>query len=395
MAIPKMLLAAAALFFFVTSCSVLPGVSRSELAQIIERDAQGFLVTSIPEDVLTRLATHKVVLVGEIHHLTEHREFVAELVRNLHARGFRQLLMELPHLADWLLEDFVNDGGLMPAWEPPMELGGALIAAIRDFNRTLPEPERFQVRAIDVNLQDYGGGESFRNVMGALASHLTAQGPLEEFLQGDYSTPESQTNRLETLKAGLEADRPGLLSAWGARSYDTVSEMVDVELASVPIRAMREGDYDQSARLREEAIKGLAELRLAESSTYRTMINIGVRHAQKKRLMGTKQEWLGDYLVHQSEAAGGSVLVLSVTAARILPAAGGTVPEFDLRRSPENELFRVMSDTRPDQIVFLPVDDPLFVTGGVRMNYEGEIFTAPPKDHFDVFVLFPLAHYDR
>jgi hypothetical protein len=34
--------------------------------------------------------------------------------------------------------------------------------------------------------------------------------------------------------------------------------MVEVELTSIPIRALRESDYDESVRLREEAIKRLA-----------------------------------------------------------------------------------------------------------------------------------------
>ena len=51
-----------------------------------------------------------------------------------------------------------------------------------------------------------------------------------------------------------------------------------------------------------------------------------------------------------------------------------------------------MNETWPDRIVFLPVDDPVFSSGGVPMNFEGEIYFDSPKRVYDVFVLLPLAH---
>lgn len=374
-----------------TGCSQATEVSTAELAQIVERDGVPFAVQSIPDEILDRLASYSVVVVGETHFLREHRELMAELVRDLHSRGFRQFLFEWAQMADWLLADFVEDRGLEPDWEPPASIGGDMIAAIRDFNRSLPENERLQVHAIDVNLQDYGGGESFLYSMGALARHLDTPGPLPAFLQGDYDTPEGQTERLETLRGELEARRSDLIASWGEYWYDTVVEMVEVERTSVPIRALREDRYDLSVRMREDVIKRIADLRL-DGYAHRTLINIGGNHAQKKYLKGTEQEWLGDYLVHTSQATGGSVIVLVVTAARITPDAGSTIPDYDLEASPENEIFRLMNETWPDQIVFLPVDDPLFLTGRVPMNFEGTIYVGAPKQYYDVFLLLPLAH---
>jgi hypothetical protein len=50
-----------------------------------------------------------------------------------------------------------------------------------------------------------------------------------------------------------------------------------------------------------------------------------------------------------------------------------------------------MNQTWPDQIVFLPLDDPLFSNGRIPMNF-GEIYVGAPKSHYDVFVLLPVAH---
>jgi len=382
-----------AVAFIATSCSLRPQVSTAELEQIVQRDGVPFDAESIPDEVLDHLASHRVVLVGETHFLREHRELVVELLRELHARGFRQFLFEWTQAADWLLADYVSDGGLEPDWTPPLEIGGSMITAIRDLDRTLPEDERIRVHAIDVTV-DYGGGKAFLGSLGALVKHLPDPGPLAAILQGDYDTPESQTALLEALQAELDANRSELVASWGQHWYDTVSELVEVERTSVPIRAIRESNYDKSVRLREDGIKRLVDRRL-QDFPHGTLINIGSTHAQKQRLWGTEIEWLGEYLAHKSQVAGGSVIVVQVTPAHIKSVPGSGIPDYDLRASPENELLRVMNQTWPDQIVLLAMDDPLFSSGRVPINSDSTIYIGAPKRYFDMLILLPTAQRVR
>jgi hypothetical protein len=382
-----------AVAFIATSCSLRPQVSTAELEQIVQRDGVPFDAESIPDEVLDHLASHRVVLVGETHFLREHRELVVELLRELHARGFRQFLFEWTQAADWLLADYVSDGGLEPDWTPPLEIGGSMITAIRDLDRTLPEDERIRVHAIDVTV-DYGGGNAFLGSLGALVKHLPDPGPLAAILRSDYDTPESQTALLEALQAELDANRSELVASWGQHWYDTVGELVEVERTSVPIRAIRESNYDKSVRLREDGIKRLVDRRL-QDFPHGTLINIGSTHAQKKRLWGTEIEWLGEYLAHKSQVAGGSVIVVQVTPAHIKSVPGSGIPDYDLKASPENEILRVMNQTWPDQIVLLAMDDPLFSSGRVPINSDSTIYVGAPKRYFDMLILLPTAQRVR
>lgn len=372
-----------------TGCSDLTGVAPPELERVVARDAISFPAQSLPAAVLDRLAPHKLVVVGETHHLRDHYELMAELVRALHSRGFRQLLLEWPQMADWLLADLVLDGGLVPDWEPPTSLGGEMIKAVRDFNRTLPADERVQVRGIDVNLSDYGGLNDFLALMRTLSEHLSDPGPIAPFLESQHHPPERHEEALAALAEELRARRAELVDAWGSYWYETVAEMVAVEQVSVTVRAIREDDYDRSVEIREDEMKRLADLRL-DGYEHRTLMNVGGNHAQKKYLKGTDQEWLGDYLVHRSTSVGGSTMVLGVVAAKIV--SGATVQYDIMDDSPADELFRLMYEAWPEQTVFLPLDDPLFSTSGVKMNFEGEIHRAAPKQHYDVFLQYPLAH---
>lgn len=372
----------------------LTRVSRADLQSAIEHDAVAYERGPIPEEVLERLAQNRVVILGEAHFLREHRELVADLLRQLHAYGFRQYLFEWTQAADWLLNDYVNDGGLMPDWTPPHDIGGEAITAIRDFNRTLPEDERIEIHAIDVQLPDYGGTEGWVFVLGLVVDYLPEPGPISPFLDGDHSSAESHLTLLETLQGDLQAGREELTASWGQYWYDSVVEMVEVEILSLPIRSIRESDYDESVRLREEAIKMLADRRLSENQGG-TLINFGSTHAQKSGLWGTEGiEWLGDYLVHLSPVSRDAAMSVWVSAAYIAATPGSGDPDFDLSDSPANELLRVMNENWPENYVFLPLDAPTFSTGRVTLNFYGDIYVSAPKDQYDAILLMPLAHRD-
>lgn len=378
-----------ALLAVLAGCSSLTDVEQVAVEEVVARDGVPFSSPALPLQVLDRLAQHKLVVVGETHHLRDHYELMARLVRDLHARGFRQLLLEWPQMADWLLADLVLDGGLVPDWRPPVSLGGEMIEAVRDFNRTLSAEERVHVRGIDVNLSDYGGLDAFLDLLESLSEQLPDSGPIGSFLLAAHQPPDRHEEALTVLRSELQARRSELVDLWGSAWYETVAEMIDVELVSVTVRGMREDDYDGSVRIRENELKRLADLRLS-GYAHRTLLNVGGNHAQKSYLKGTDQEWLGDYLVHRSTAVGGSTIVLGVTAARIV--SGSTVQYDIMDASPGDELFRLMHETWPAQTVFLPLDDPLFSTGGVRMNFEGRIHRGRPKQVYDAFLQYPLAH---
>ena len=369
--------------------------STDELEQIVQRDGVPFKAGSIPDEILDHLSASRVVLVGETHFIGEHTQFTDELLRELHTRGFRQYLFEWTQAADWALADYINDGGLLPDWEVPHLLGDPIVA-IRDFNRTLPESERIEVHAIDIHQEDYGGTKSWLTYIDYLAQQvLPYPGPLAAFLQGDHDSYENHRLLLETLQAQLEDNRSELTVSWGDYWYKTVVEMVEVELRGVAARAIKQSDYEEYVRLREEAIKWLADSRI-QSNPNGTLINFGSTHSQKKGLWGTEDiEWLGDYLVHKSPAAEGSVITLWVPAAHIVAAPEEEYPDFDLLTdSPDNELLRAMNQAWPDQIVFLPLDDPLFSSGRIPINSSGDIYVAAPKRHFDAILLLPLAYRD-
>jgi erythromycin esterase-like protein len=372
-------------------CSSKADVSRSELAEVVERDGVAYAPETIPDELVDLLAGNQVIVLGETHHLREHWEFVASLLQELYARGFRQLLFEAPHMADWLFDDYVTDGQLAPDWKPTPFYARRL-DAIRQFNLSLAPDDRIHVRAIDVNEDNYGGAAGFRSLLAEVATHLPATEEIDAVLQGDFRTQAGETEAIESFQSFLDGNRAALSESWGTNWYERVLEMTRVERSSIDIRAYRKSDDNHAARAREEAIKEIADLRLSELPGG-TVINVGAHHAQKARLMGTNQEWLGDYLVHRSDAAGRNVIVLGISAAQIElePGADGS-PFSVLDASPDNEILRLMAETWPGQNVFLPLDDPLFSNRTIAYASEETTYVTALRNQFDVIVQYGLAH---
>jgi hypothetical protein len=378
----------------VTGCGSGADVTAEELSAVITRDGLAFPGIEVPSEVVARLAGHRVILLGETHHLREHWAFVATLMGELHPDGFRQLLVERPHMNDWLIDDYVLGGELAPNWVPPPYFDRRF-TAIRNLNAGLPADERIHVRSIDANEDHSGGATDFRILFDMLVGLLPDAGAADLAIPVDYPemSPSAQHQAMAALTRVLEDERPQLVESWGEARYGQVAEMIEVEEASIDIRDIRKNDDNAAARTREDLIKLLSDRRIA-ADPGGTVINIGGHHAQKSHLMGTDQQWLGDYLAHESQVVGGSVFVIGFTSAvtELEAGAGGTPFHIVDSNSPEHEILRVMAETWPAQSVFLTLDDPVFADRRVAYNSEDVIYATRLGEQFDALIQYGLAH---
>ncbi len=372
-------------------CTARADVTAVELSPLLERDGIAFDDSSIPSEVIDRLAGNDVVLLGETHHLREHWAFVADLIGELHEHGFRLLLLEAPHMAGWLFDDYVQGGVVAPWWEPPPFYERRL-EPIRMLNAELEPGERIHVRAIDINGDFYGGAADFALLFGLILADVPTPEAVQAALGGDYVDAEAvlQSERIERLLALLREDRSDLVESWGSDRYDLVVAMVEVELDSIEIRA---DDGEAASKAREEVMKRLADDFITACSC-RTLINVGAHHAQKSHLMGTEQQWLGDYLTHESSVVDGSIIVVGLASAHTVlePGAGGTPWDILDSTSPDNEIFRMMAEMWPERTVFLPLDDPLFADRRVAYNSEDVVYAPRLTEQFDAIIQYGLAH---
>jgi len=369
-------------------------VTATELRAVIEAEAIVFENPTVPGPVIGRLAENRVILLGETHHLREHWELVATLMSDLYNDGFRQLLIEAPHMAGWLLDAYVQGSQLVPDWTAPPFYEQRL-SMVRDFNLTRAAGDPIHVHGIDANEDWYGGASDFHQLLGWFVETLPTHGPTDPLLDMAYgdAEPDQQRGAVEDLLESLRADQPGLVATWGADRYQQLVDLLTNELVSIDVRAARADDDDKGARMREDLIKSLADDRIAECECG-TVINIGGHHAQKAHLMGTDQQWLGDYLTHSSDIAAGSIIVIGFSSAKteLEPGADGTAWDVLDSKSPDNELLRLMAETMPDRTAFLPLDDPIFAERTIAYNSEDVVYISPLKRQFDAIIQYGVAH---
>lgn len=250
----------------------------------------------MPRELVETLASRRAILLGETHYVQEHQEFVVRLLEKLHPYGVRYFAQEMSHAAGWAVDDYVR-GHREDYPRQVAMLDQYWIEALREFNLTLPDDERISFRYIDMNHDESLFHYSLQmmaresDTVAIIACSLLVTRP------GTREYREALHALHDLVRTEEELLRPKIGDHW----YDRLRDSLEIELRSVPIR----GSWDDAAR--EKIMIDLTRdiLREARDAGAMTAINVGMFHAQRERFMGTRQEWLGEYLARNPDLTGG------------------------------------------------------------------------------------------
>ncbi len=365
-----------------------PGVRDALDAQI-----ETFVPGEVPEALVQTLSARRVILLGETHYVQEHQEFVLELLRRLHQSGLRWFTQEMAHAYSWIVEDYVL--GLREDYpEPARRMDEYWIEGLRSFNADLPEAERIRMRYMDMNhapdafmvsLSWMVNRTPVGQRVGPLASNVFATTP------GTDAYVEAVTELADRLGAASDALMDEL-GPW----YQRLAEAVWIEIRSLPLR----GEHDVHAR--ERIMIDLADRTIDEAAGSAVAINVGMYHAQKRRYMGTRQEWLGEYLAADADRFGGAGQLYSIAfwgfdGERIrwfldrepqpVPAAMER-PASNLSRQIAEAVTRRDGADRPESAAFVDLSHPVFARR-MPVAFVHSPLRAAPGRQFDAYVIFP------
>jgi hypothetical protein len=338
----------------------------------VERVAVPYVGEAPPAALVDRLSASDVVVVGEHHGISAHGGAVAGLVSALHPHGLRAVLLEYPQATTWLLDGYAR-GMLSDLDGAARATYGALLDGVRALNVGLESAQRVRVYAIDVNPRAEEAMPPLRGLMHQLGRPDLLANAVEAVERG-----EPRGDVFEDLAAALGDDAAGLAAAWGDARYRAVVDLVDAELRSIRVRALR-GERQRSDA-RERVMHELVE-RYRSREGGLALVNVGAYHAQRTSRDGTVDVWLAERL-------GDGVYSLLVTPTRGELPRGDAVRSIDvLADSPPNELLRVTVERHGHGLVFVPLDDPLFRDERVVLTHHGRIDTEPPGRVFDGVLL--------
>lgn len=359
---------------------------RQDLIEVIDRDHIILEEDGIPEALIERLSEYSVVVLGEGSHYTyEFPQLGVEIALALYDSGYRLILIEFYHSFNAQIEEYVLNR--TEQLDPFLEQAyGPFLTQVQEFNIGLPDESKVHVQAVDINHRP----EQYATALQRLANGIPESDIIREFISNTANA--LNIEELENFYQLLLVSEESFKRSWGEAIYDWILEMTWVQLATLPIRANWESDHVQAHEMREEVIKELVERRLDQDNNH-VVVYFGGNHIQREHLMGTEKEWLGGYLANRSPHTAGDTFLLYLTAAKSDYLREREITRFDIRENHNwSELFRVLTDRAKGKPAFLPLDDKIFATETITVNYQGSVLRHKPKEQFDGFILLPEIH---
>ena len=399
---------------WMSACVTLPGTG-SAIDDAIATRAHFFNPGTVPSELVEALRPHRLVLLGESHYVQEHQDFVVLLLKELHPHGLRWFADELSHASGWAVDDYVR--GLRDDPPPSVaRMNQTYLDGLRAFNATLPPSERIRFRYIDMNhnptafqtsLQMMLRETDLSPVAGEVATILALDPYGEEYREAlralEWATrvpPDAGADVSEagTAGAGTVTANPSVGAGVGAalrdqagdRWFNRLRETLEIEIRSFPLRLQ----WDVAER--ELIMIDLVNAILDESGNDMVAVNTGMFHAQRQRFMGTRQEWLGEYLARNPRRGGFySIAFFGMSGERIRHSRDqNPQPMRPLAELPPRNLSRRIADaavaTGDGAIpaVFLPLDHPAF-NRRMPVSYGLSPVRAVPSRQFDALVVYP------
>jgi hypothetical protein len=359
--------------------------TRAQLAPVVARDAVLFAPATVPAALAERLASARVVLLGEVHYMQEHQDFLAVLVAALQQAGFRRVLQEEQHAVAWTGEEYV----MLRSDELPPDAAAfdrTLLEALRSLNAQLPEAERMHFGGFDIN-HSAEVFPQYARIFQERFSHVTELDPLLQATPGSAE----YASALRALPSALAANAAAISTAIGADRYAQLADLVDVEWHSLAVRAAADHFASRELVLRDNVVKALSE-----AGTSGVAVNCGMFHAAKVRDPSAGWEPFGAWLAAHPEAYGGDASALRSVA--FLPARGELLDgwndpapyAFDVTTdAPPDDLVRVLAERAGAQDAWLPLGDPLFRDAPVELDVGGTVVLVQPASAlYDGFVLY-------
>ena len=331
---------------------------------------------ALPPGLVDAIAGHSIALFGERHYMLEHHRTALALAHELHGRGFRALAFEMDQAESYAIDDYVTgERDDLPTWAGYIER--ELIAGFRAFNLTLPKSDRMHLVNFDMNHDP-------SLYSWALYDHAAFQTDSRiSTLVGTYYNYSSVAYRdaVSAIGDSLAANEQAYRASWGDLWYDRAVRLTKVELASWEAR------HTDSDLAREDIIVDNVETYIA--GWEKIIVMCGSAHAQKTAAYTNGDNggaWLGVRLAAKYGDALWSGLFLPVSGS--LPNEGNdsTCYKFDeLQNADDNDLVKIVSDSYPGMLVYLPFVIEPFLTNAIGLYSDVYV----PAKTYNALILYP------
>ena len=340
---------------------------------------------SIPDDLINDLSNYKLLLMGEIHYVKEHQEFMGNLLTALHEKGFRYYLQEVGS-ANSVLIDYYIKGKIEVLPELYLNTDKSLIKILYDFNKGLREEDREdeQISYIGFDMNHFSG-VYFTTI--TMLSDLYNSADLKVYI----NKMNDNGNDIEGFKALLT----GFLNSSIDMDITNVQReklnwMTQNELDTLNIKE----DWSDSKResyIEKEVLRAIKNTEKEE----KLIVNCGSWHAQLIpywRLNGNIK-WLGMRLADYFDKIPEDFYSVAVTAYKGEHKERIRSKNRESFRysgvNPKINLLRNFEENFGSSYVFLNYKNISDINSSVLVEYPYDIINTPLNRQFNGLIIYP------
>lgn len=375
---PAFMLFLAILLLLLTGCS---GISDEE----IRKSSAVFSENEFPESLMERISGADSIVLGRYHGYQDNQDFLSDFIINQHINNnINQIVLGNSHAYSWIYNSYVKGEINSDLFvEEIISEQKILLDRIREYNSSLANNNMINVKSGDNNFQE----DQFISSLQYMRQQIPERDTINRMLNRVISASD-RAKVLNEFKTLLSNNKSNFNDSWGTDWNKRLLEMIEVELESIEIRNIWDQEYTEAHVLRENLIKDLAKKRIQENGN--TIFVFTFYQAQKEHYLGTRKEWLAEYL------ASGLSLVESSYSFLLLPMSGSMYDpnngrmDIDIRDLEENSLFKKTIDILGiDDFIYLDFNRNSFKNNKERLDLYYQRIEAVPYKIFDGTILLP------
>ena len=363
----------------------LTGCSRVGEDDIINA-SESFSKGELPLSLLDTISGKEAIVIGQFRGIKEHQNWLADFViHQFENNEISLVVLGDRHAYSWIFDSYVrNDLNSDLFVEEVISDWAVFLNRIKEYNNDLNN-KKISVKTGDMNSQE----DQFIISLQYMRQQLSERDTVNRLLNRTISAANREDILIE-FKHILSNNSSNFDQSWGSDWNRLLIEMIDVELASIEIREMWGLDYREAHTLREKLIKDLANDRLQSNGN--TIFNYSFYQAQKEHYLGSRKQWLAEYLNSDESPVKSSYSLLALPMTGNIIDTNNGIKDINIMENENDDLFKKTANIfGVDDYIYMDFNREIFRNKRVDLNLYYQKIEAKPYNIFDGVILLPEA----
>lgn len=367
-----------------------PKVNSPTLDECVEKSIVfDFHKEEIPNEMIDSLSDFKVLMVGEMHYVQEHHEFMQALIKSLHTSGTRYFLQETSYASGRTIDYYIKSK-IPTISEEFSSIDKIVIESLREFNTELRNEGREdeQITYIGFDMNHWGNEYSYS--IKTLSTLYPSQ-----YLSDYYESLKTKSIDTENYTKLLSSFLDGISdTSINNELKAELTKLTETELTSVGLRTI----WDDNGR--EDFITDrVMETITSSNEKEKILINTGLWHAQLEPEWTINDDssfnWLGMRLKAYFADTPDGLFSLSTTAIKGLKKSSYYSSErstFEVPSDDESALLNRLDAKSEGKYVFLDYTKLINNKEKIKVHYTHSQVKLKLNTQFNGILVYPEAN---